>query len=638
MKTRKLWFYIVFYTISSALLYAQEYPAHTISGDLKTDAVAVIRNYSSVFTQSDMNNGEYKVTKVITILSSQGDKFAEFYGYGDKFREFKSFSGIIRDASGKVVKKIKKGDLLNSSLTDSYTLADDTYTVYYEAKSPSHPYTVEYSYEMKYKNGIIGYPPFMPFENNYQLSVEKADMRLELPLNTELRYKSNYNDNLKNEKLNNKNVYTVSISNTKAYPYEKIAPQRQEILPLILFVPKDFCYDSHCGNLSDWKSYGIWQAGLLKGRDVIPADLANKLADMTNGAKDEREKVKIVYEYLQKNSRYVSIQLGIGGLQPIEAVSVAKNNFGDCKGLSNLMKAMLKSIGISSNYSAIRMYDKTDLYKDFASVNQMNHVILLVPLKNDSIWLECTSQSSPFGYIHDGIAGHDALVVDESGNGGKICRLPNYSSKENKSDSRIIINLEENGSAKMNISLTEHLFNYDEVIRTFNSKDREKHVQYMNSNLKLPKSQIGEINTSEDKSSMPSCTMTSVLNVGDFANRTGNRLFLPICPLSKSNLNVFHSEKRIYDIDIEQGFSENDTITFVVPETYALETLPKDIDISTPYGTFKAAAKQDGNQIVYIQNLEIYTGRYSKDQYGDIKSFFAQITNAFKRRLVLKKV
>lgn len=637
MKKNKLWLSIAFYMLPWLMIYAQEYPAHTIPNDLKTDAVSVVRNYSVTFSQSDMNNAEYKVTKVITILNSQGNKFAHFYGYGDKFHEFKSFSGTIRDAYGKIIKKIKKSDLTNSSLTDDYTLADDSYTLYYEAKSPDYPYTVEYSYQIKYKNGIIGYPPFDPFDN-YQQSVEKAHMTLELPPNIDLRYKSNFDCNIKNEKVNNKNIYTVSISNNKAYPYEPLAPHFQEILPLILFVPQDFCYDSYCGSLSDWKSYGIWQANLLKGRDVIPGNLANKLTEITRDAKDDREKVKTIYEFLQNNFRYISIQLGIGGLQPIEASSVAKTNFGDCKGLSNLMKAMLKHVGIQSNYCAIRMGGKKDLYKDFTSVSQMNHVILLVPLKNDSIWLECTSQTIPFGYVHEGIAGHDAVVIDESGNGGKICRLPSYSSKENKSESKVIINLEESGSAKIDISLTEYLFNYDDIISTFNSKDRERHAKYINSSLKLPKVQIGNISTTENKSSIPSCTMTSQLVVGDFANRTGSRLFLPICPLSKSNLNILSSDKRVYDIEIDQGYSENDTITFVIPESYTLETLPKNINISTPYGTFKAEAKQDANQIKYTQNMEIFSGKYNKDKHQEIKGFLSQIAGAVKRKLVLKKL
>lgn len=627
---------ILLLLLIATMVSAQEYPAFTIPENLKTDAVAVIRNNTTTFSQSDKNNATYKVTKVITILNRQGDGYALFREFGDKFREFKSFSGVIRDASGKIIKKIKKGDLIISSLTDSNTLADDTYQIFYESKSPSYPYTIEYEYEKKYKNGIISYPPFDPIDG-YRMSVEKSLATIELSPDMELRYKANYESNLKEDIINSKRVYTVSLDNAKAYSNEVLSPSALEIIPFIQFVPIDFCYDSFCGSLKDWKNFGLWEANLLQGRDVIPADLANKIAEISGETKDDREKVKVIYEYLQDNYRYISVQLGIGGLQPIDATSVAKTKFGDCKGLSNLMKAMLKSINIPSNYASIRMGGKKEFLKDFTSVNQMNHVILMVPLPGDTIWLECTSQTLPFGYIHSKIAGHDALVIDENGKGGIICRLPTYSDEDNKSDIKLVIDVNENGSAKINSTFTEHLFKYDRYSSTFNSNDRNDHVAYINGSLNLPTTKIGSISTSEDRSPKPSCTLVCDLTVEDLANRTGSRLFIPLCPLKKGNLNVFAPSKRTYDIEIDLGSTDNDTIIFNIPESYVLESLPKDVDIETPYGSFKSSVTQEGNKITHIQHSTISSGRYDKEKYDDIKAFFAQIMNAVKRKLVIKK-
>ena len=74
------------------------------------------------------------------------------------------------------------------------------------------------------------------------------------------------------------------------------------------------------------------------------------------------------------------------------------------------MRAMLKEIGIPSNYTTISTINRR-LQKDYASVGQMNHVILQVPLKNDTLWLECTNPQLPMGYVHEDIAGHDAIEV-----------------------------------------------------------------------------------------------------------------------------------------------------------------------------------------------------------------------------------
>ncbi|MDR0823521.1 MAG: DUF3857 and transglutaminase domain-containing protein, partial [Prevotella sp.] len=354
---------------------------------LSENACAIVRDYSAVFTQTDINNATFSVTKVITILNKQGEVYGHFYTYGDKFRELKSFSGIIKNVSGTVVKKIGKKDLTVSSLSEIQS--SDDYSITYECKHPTYPYTVEYTYQEKWKNGILSYPAFFPTPGA-MISVEKANYTIELPAGMDLRYNSNFNCAVKEETTGNKHVYTFSTGGIKAIDREPLAPSSREIYPRVLIGPSDFCYDSHCGNMSDWNNYGAWISELLKGRDILPNDFINKLKELTKEAKDDKEKTAILYKYLQDHSRYVNISLGIGGYQPFEAASVAKSGFGDCKGLTNLMKAMLKAVDIPSNYCIISMNEK-DIFPDFPNFNQFNHVILLVPLKNDSIWLECTS-------------------------------------------------------------------------------------------------------------------------------------------------------------------------------------------------------------------------------------------------------
>ena len=67
--------------------------------------------------------------------------------------------------------------------------------------------------------------------------------------------------------------------------------------------------------MSTWQKYGEWQYKLLDGRDELTEPFRNKLHGLTAHCSTDREKVKAIYDYLAKTTRYVSIQLGIGGLQ-----------------------------------------------------------------------------------------------------------------------------------------------------------------------------------------------------------------------------------------------------------------------------------------------------------------------------------
>lgn len=603
-----------------------------IEDSLRKDAVAIIQNFDAVFIQSDLNSATYKVKETITVLNEQGKGYADFGTYGDNFRELKDFSGVIRNVSGAVIKKIGKKDLTVSSMSEQ--MATDSYSIGYECKVPTYPYTVEYTYEQKWKNGIISYPPFAPIAR-YGEAVVEANYRIELPTSMKLRYTSNADFKIEEKQESGKQVYIFSANNMKPMISEPYSPPGYVLSPRVLIAPANFCFDSQCGDMSDWKNYGLWVSKLLKTRDVLPPLIVSKLQDMVKDVKTDREKVEIIYKYLQDNSRYVSIQLGIGGFQPIEASSVLKTNFGDCKGLSNAMKAMLSAVGISSNYCEISTRER-DLYKDFTNVTQTDHAILLVPLKNDSIWLECTSQRLPFGYIHNRIAGHDALVVSDEG--GTLCRLPEYADKDNKTITNLVINVGEDGSAKGNLSFSEYLHAYNSNVWYMTSKDRDYVLKYINGNVKFPKIQYSNINVVEQKTESPSCTLTSDFVAGEFANKTGTRMFIPICPLDKSVSNPFSSATRVFDIDIPHGYSESDTIVFNIPELYTLESMPKNVSLTTPFGTFETEVMSEGNKVIYIQRKDIFTGRYDKSEYEAIKDFFTKMINASKQRLVLKKI
>mgnify|MGYP001126063175 FL=1 len=97
--------------------------------------------------------------------------------------------------------------------------------------------------------------------------------------------------------------------------------------------------------------------------------------------------------------RYISVQIGIGGWKPISAEEVDENKYGDCKGLTNYTKALLRTVGIESNYCVVSAGSEIkDISEDFPSM-QGNHVILNIPQEGKSdLWLECTSQDTPFNF------------------------------------------------------------------------------------------------------------------------------------------------------------------------------------------------------------------------------------------------
>ena len=609
---------------------ANGYPVASIPENLKKDAYAVIRESSRSFKQNDMQTGTYKVSYVITVLNEKGRTYADFSTHEDSFVELKSFSGEIINAAGKTIKKIAKKDLFTTALSSE--LASDGKLTFYECYAPAYPFTVKYEYEIKSKNGVLMYPAFVPVPGFY-ISVEKSDYTLQIPKDFNLRYKSkSFTSEPKKSIFNNDSIFQWTLSNFESLSYERFTPSG-ELFPVVYLSPSEFCVENHCGDMSTWENFGKWSQKLLTGRDKLPQKTIDKVKELTNGVSNNREKVKRIYEYLQSSTHYVSIQLGIGGWQPMTAESVAKTGFGDCKALSNYMRSMLKIVDIPSYYISIGV-NKKRFFKDYPNFSQADHAILMVPMEKDSIWLECTSQILPFGYIHSKIAGHDILAVGDEQS--FFYTLPSYPPAEKKSNN-INIRLDENGTAEMQVRITNKLDEYEEVLSGLRGVSNKEENDFLVGLLKIQKPKISNFRKEDIRSEYPEMNLYFSVNCEDYASKTGSRMFIPLNPARIGLRGFLTGQTRKFDISLESGIFQSDTISVQIPAGYVPEQKPKTGEIISEYGAFKNAISQDGNILKYTQTLEIKPGRYPASQFEDMKKFFNQIDTFQDGKIGFKK-
>ena len=190
------------------------------------------------------------------------------------------------------------------------------------------------------------------------------------------------------------------IDSLRALREEPLSPKLVQLTPSVITAPVRFDYCETSGSMNSWSDFGQWISQLIENRDQLPPARTKEIKEMVSGIKDSAQIVRTLYEYMQKRTHYVGIQLGIGGFQPFPAETVDRLGYGDCKALSNYMKALLKVAGIRSDYTVAGASNSQGItMTDFPTANQCNHVILCVPFKKDTIWLECTSQTTPCGYL-----------------------------------------------------------------------------------------------------------------------------------------------------------------------------------------------------------------------------------------------
>ncbi|NEN22232.1 transglutaminase domain-containing protein [Cryomorpha ignava] len=118
--------------------------------------------------------------------------------------------------------------------------------------------------------------------------------------------------------------------------------------PIVYIVPEIFEYGNIIGSFSSWQDYGVWMNQLWEGRSVLSKSSVDAINKLIVDNLDREDLAKAIYKYTQQNMRYVSISLGLGGLQTMSAKETAKMGYGDCKALSNFTAAAMNHAGIEA--------------------------------------------------------------------------------------------------------------------------------------------------------------------------------------------------------------------------------------------------------------------------------------------------
>ncbi|MDQ2657724.1 MAG: DUF3857 domain-containing protein, partial [Bacteroidota bacterium] len=307
------------------------YPVSEIPDELKKNAYAVVREDAMTFTIFSKSTASLSVHMVVTIFNDKGKHFAREAVYYDKLRKVTSLKAQVFDANGILLKRLKINDITDRSAFDG--LYDDTRVKIADLIQGRYPYTVEFEYDVSYKflYNIQG-SAIDPYED---VSVQHASYQLIFPESLKPRYKTH---NIDQEPMQSKSQDIVSLTwrfdNIAARKFEPYSDYSRSIRR-IEAAPSTFEFEGYAGTMQTWDEYGKWIGSLNKGRNVLPDETKEKIRQITSNLDTREEKVKALYEYMQNKTRYVSIQLGIGGFQPFEASIVDKTGYGDCKALSN---------------------------------------------------------------------------------------------------------------------------------------------------------------------------------------------------------------------------------------------------------------------------------------------------------------
>ena len=162
-----------------------------------------------------------------------------------------------------------------------------------------------------------------------------------------------------------------------------------------------------------WEEMGRWYRDLERDREPPTAEIRAKAQELTRSKSTDLEKIQALYDYVGPNFRYISLSFGVGRFQPHAASEVLHNAYGDCKDKHTLLASLLSALGYQA--SAVLIHSGRKLDPDIPSPSQFDHVFTLVPLKDQEIWMDTTTEVAPFRLLAAVLRNKQALVIPQDG-------------------------------------------------------------------------------------------------------------------------------------------------------------------------------------------------------------------------------
>lgn len=601
-----------------------------IAGQLRANVSAIIERSEESYTVHSATNMVVKEFKRIKILDQNGYGNAVFQTYYDKFFKLRNLEMVVYDANNKKVKKLGKGDALDFMFNDSYSV-EDLRTVQLNPKYQSYPFTVEITAEY-FRNGFITITSWTPLDR-YDVEVKSSSLTFKCPADYKFRVFEQNGLKGVTEEQDGYKILTWKAENLKAVTPFRSVKMFFESRPTVYISPVEFSLSDTKGSFNSWADFGDWYLELNANRDAISEQTKAQLDKIREKNKgDIKATVADVYRFMQQRTRYISIQLGIGGNQAIPADVVDKNGYGDCKALSNYTLAMLNYLQIPANIILARAGEDEPDVKDIL-YDQFNHVLLAVPVSKDTLWLECTSQLLPPFYLSTHVDDRNVLWVDNKRS--RLVRTPVYGGQYNYIRTNAIFNVNEEGTGIAKLKIDKGGIFSDEraIFQTLNKDQMQRYnaAKYYYKDFTIP-----AWTYKVPDPSVPLLNEDVELKVNRLGQVVQEKLLIPFNPLIPLEKN-FDLDNINKVVDVGRGFTVEDNIEVVVPESFHSDFLPNAFKEKNEFGEIEMTIKtNESNHLVIYKKAVFVKGLYKGETYERFNAFLKKIRQVEQSKIVYK--
>lgn len=427
------------------------------------------------------------------------------------------------------------------------------------------------------------------------------------------------------------------------YTSEKLPPMRQEyrskgpsyLYPHLLILPKSYQDDGQEVKVfQNTQDLYAWYKSLIEQMNNDKEPIIALSEKLTKDLQSDEEKIKAIYYWVQDNIRYIAFEDGIAGFKPDESQNVLNKKYGDCKGMANLTKELLKAAGFEAHLTWI---GTKRLAYDYSTpcLAVDNHMICTVVLDDKKYYLDATEEFNEFGSYAERIQGQQVLI--ENGDNFILERIPLADYQNNTRFFKQELTLEDKNLVGKGVytfkgeSKANFIYDLNSFGKSYEKDALKFYITDGNKSYK-----ITDVAASDISNRDADMNLSFKVNWENSVASFGDELYLNL-DFEKTYAQSKFEEDRQQDYLFSHKTHQVTTCTFTIPEGYQVTSLPKAVDIQTEYFTFQAAYKQKGNQLIYTKNVVIPQAEIRQEDFETWNAAIETLDNMHNEQVVLEK-
>lgn len=311
------------------------------------------------------------------------------------------------------IRIVRNGKVLTSGVTSQIKeiqqerdldnhIYDEAMTVYIVLKDVRPGDVIEYDYTIEGFNPIFNNNIYLRFSPNLSYTLPHFYYRI-LKQNKEVKYKYYNGAPLPHViRMPNHEEWIWDCRNNKPIEHEDYIPEWYTNYPIVEI--SSFTY---------WREVEKWGMEVFTNTEKLDNEIIKELRSIKMRYPELEHQVIAAVRFVQKQIRYLGIEIGENSHKPNSPNKVFLQRHGDCKDKSLLLCRMLKELGVEAFPVLVNTWLASEISERVPSANIFNHVIVKAIVNETEYWFDPTISSQEGDLKHTEIPDYGyGLVLD----------------------------------------------------------------------------------------------------------------------------------------------------------------------------------------------------------------------------------